>query len=352
MIRFIAVLMLLALFCSPAFAREFPHFYQGVRPLGMGGAFTAVADDENALFYNPAGLAVVQKRRIALFNPLVVSSEGNFDLYKDIKDTDFDTTSEVADLIRRNMGDTAHFRTALFPHLVTTNFGIGVLGQIQANLEARNVAFPEVDAAALGTVSGHIGVAHTFFDEILRVGGTLKYVTASRLNEIYTAADIADPNFEDRIDDDMRRGGGFGLDLGVMATAPVVLKPTVAVAVLNVGDVNLGDAGKLPQQINIGTSISHDVLPWMRLIGAADWLDVTNNVGEDKDFFKRTHFGLEAKMPYVSLRAGLYQGYGSFGAGLDLRYLRLEYANYAAEVGAFAGGQADRRHVAQISLGW
>ncbi|MCI2428325.1 hypothetical protein LM595_01970, partial [Candidatus Acetothermia bacterium] len=28
----------------------------GARPLGMGGAFIALADDENALFYNPAGL--------------------------------------------------------------------------------------------------------------------------------------------------------------------------------------------------------------------------------------------------------------------------------------------------------
>jgi len=29
----------------------------GVRPLGMGGAFTAIADDPNSVFYNPAGLA-------------------------------------------------------------------------------------------------------------------------------------------------------------------------------------------------------------------------------------------------------------------------------------------------------
>jgi len=33
----------------------------GVRPLGMGGAFTALADDENALLYNPAGLASLRK---------------------------------------------------------------------------------------------------------------------------------------------------------------------------------------------------------------------------------------------------------------------------------------------------
>ncbi|MCX5749477.1 MAG: hypothetical protein NTZ10_04465 [Candidatus Saganbacteria bacterium] len=29
----------------------------GVRPIGMGGAFTAVADDSDAIFYNPAGLS-------------------------------------------------------------------------------------------------------------------------------------------------------------------------------------------------------------------------------------------------------------------------------------------------------
>ncbi|MGQ9707961.1 MAG: hypothetical protein ACUVUR_03690, partial [bacterium] len=30
----------------------------GARPVAMGQAFTGVADDANALFYNPAGLAL------------------------------------------------------------------------------------------------------------------------------------------------------------------------------------------------------------------------------------------------------------------------------------------------------
>jgi len=33
----------------------------GVRPAGMGEAFTGLADDENALFYNPAALALLNK---------------------------------------------------------------------------------------------------------------------------------------------------------------------------------------------------------------------------------------------------------------------------------------------------
>lgn len=32
----------------------------GARPLGMGGAFVGLADDENAAFYNPAGLAFLE----------------------------------------------------------------------------------------------------------------------------------------------------------------------------------------------------------------------------------------------------------------------------------------------------
>ncbi|MCR4404844.1 MAG: hypothetical protein NUW06_06200 [Candidatus Acetothermia bacterium] len=34
----------------------------GARPLGMGGAFTGLADDENAAFYNPAALAFLERR--------------------------------------------------------------------------------------------------------------------------------------------------------------------------------------------------------------------------------------------------------------------------------------------------
>ncbi|MGQ9601280.1 MAG: hypothetical protein ACUVUT_01155 [Candidatus Bipolaricaulia bacterium] len=39
----------------------------GARPLGLGGAFTALADDENALFYNPAGLGFLEQLRFGSF---------------------------------------------------------------------------------------------------------------------------------------------------------------------------------------------------------------------------------------------------------------------------------------------
>lgn len=38
----------------------------GVRPQGMGGAFVAVADDVNSIFYNPAGLALIKNRQVQI----------------------------------------------------------------------------------------------------------------------------------------------------------------------------------------------------------------------------------------------------------------------------------------------
>ncbi|GAB4273710.1 MAG: hypothetical protein Kow0092_29020 [Deferrisomatales bacterium] len=345
------VLLTLAL-TATASARELPRYFQAVRPLGMGGAFTAVADDENALFYNPAGLDRVRQWSLGVVNPLVEVGEKGYDFYRDAQDTDFDQTPEVTDLLRAYMGERIHYRAAAFPHFVRHRFALGVLGQLNVNVEPHNVAFPEADVNAFGSVGAHLGLGWGFFEQKLRLGVTVKYVQAYRLEQVYTAADIASDTFDDQLEDDFKDGAGFGFDLGAMFTFPVPLRPTVAVAVQNVGDTDLGDAGELPQQVNLGVSASH-AFDWLALTAAADWVDATAELGEDEDFFKRLHLGVEAALPRIlTLRAGLYQGYASLGATVDLRLLRVDYATYAEELGSSAGDRADRRHVLQATLGW
>jgi hypothetical protein len=56
--------LIIAVFVSLA-CQAFGAFEEegwGVRPIGMGEAFTAVADDSNGPMYNPAGAALMQKR--------------------------------------------------------------------------------------------------------------------------------------------------------------------------------------------------------------------------------------------------------------------------------------------------
>lgn len=51
----------------------------GARPLGMGGAFTGLSDDSSAIYYNPAGLAQVNRKEIyTLFSPIFPGQDVNF----------------------------------------------------------------------------------------------------------------------------------------------------------------------------------------------------------------------------------------------------------------------------------
>ncbi len=54
--RFFAALAVLAVFSIPAFASA-QTFHDGVRPSGMGEAYTAIANGPSAIFNNPAGVA-------------------------------------------------------------------------------------------------------------------------------------------------------------------------------------------------------------------------------------------------------------------------------------------------------
>jgi hypothetical protein len=62
----ITLLVALAGAAAPPARADVPHpTLQGIRPLGMGDAFVAVVDDRNALYYNPAGLARLDRTRLS-----------------------------------------------------------------------------------------------------------------------------------------------------------------------------------------------------------------------------------------------------------------------------------------------
>ncbi|MCK9997375.1 MAG: UPF0164 family protein, partial [Candidatus Krumholzibacteria bacterium] len=50
------------------YAGSFMENGGGARALGMGGAFTAVADDPSTTFWNPAGLATLPDRELLLMH--------------------------------------------------------------------------------------------------------------------------------------------------------------------------------------------------------------------------------------------------------------------------------------------
>ncbi|MCR4295482.1 MAG: PorV/PorQ family protein, partial [Elusimicrobia bacterium] len=61
-LRLAALLVLASPASRAAETASFLDIGVGARALGMGGAYTALADDANSLYWNPAGLAKLEKR--------------------------------------------------------------------------------------------------------------------------------------------------------------------------------------------------------------------------------------------------------------------------------------------------
>ncbi|MDR2192529.1 MAG: hypothetical protein LBO62_06600 [Endomicrobium sp.] len=76
--KIIALLSILALFSSEAFAL-FETSYWGVRALGMGGAYTAVAYGVDAAVYNIAGISEMQKPEVTFNSTKLFTGLDGFD---------------------------------------------------------------------------------------------------------------------------------------------------------------------------------------------------------------------------------------------------------------------------------
>lgn len=64
----------------------------------------------------------------------------------------------------------------------------------------------------------------------------------------------------------------------------------------------------------------------------------------------KLHLGAELSLPLVDLRAGLHQGYSTFGFGMNLWILRFEVAQYTEELGEYPGQRPDPRIQVGLTL--
>lgn len=323
----------------------FPNF-ERVRPLGMGGAFTAVADSEDAAFYNPAGLNNLKAGRVTILNPTVEVSKRAISAIRDFNDVNTDNEVQISDFLKVRIGEPEHLRFQWTPGYARKNFAI--YGLANANLDARirDRANPVADVVAVGDAGGQISAAYGFKEGMVQVGGTARVIHRWSIDKSYTPRDFLDNTFS--FDNEAKTGTGVEGDLGVIVHLPYRFSPTVGLVVKDVGSPKIGEALKNKQDVRVGVAARQSFNAGT-LIVAAD----IRRIGQNEDFWKKVYLGAEFAFPkFLSLRTGLYQGYWSAGATLDLWIVRLAYATYAAEVGAFPGQVADRRHTAQFELGF
>ncbi len=364
-------------------ALEYPYLYKDPRVMGMGGAYVAVGGTSTALFYNPAGLAKIDKKagfEVDLIGlTLEYSSEGR-SFVEDMQNalntgdnnndgsSDDDKLIEVNKVLKKYRGKTLHFSLNSFPSIARRfekfAFAIGGLASAKVQAIPRQGFGPNgllsVDANV--TYGGLGGLSYTHKKLSLGVG--LKQLRRESVVKDFSARELVEnqDNLDTYLMDEVKKSGNaLGFDAGVIYDTIKIagFQTSVGASYLNIGDLNFGDAGKVPGTLNAGIALkkSRNARFFKNFTFALDVVDLTKNYEQDKDWGKRIRAGAEVKvwsgkMSDFALRVGSYQGSWTAGAELRLLILRVVATTYAEEMGAYPGQDPNRRYMLSAYITW
>jgi hypothetical protein len=359
-----------------------PGHIVGARPSALGGAFTAVADDQNALFYNPAGLAKLDSTFAALVESTLSVSLGSGGIGALMDDFDKISASAkdfagnkdtlvVVDSISK-IGDVVSSRTAatglkLQGYWAQARWGMAYTSAADIGLGVHAKILPEIaDIAILADQDLRFGYAHRFLDGKLNVGVAPYYklrAQGGRAN--ISLAEAVDP--KQTLKNIIGIGHGGGVDVGLMVTPIEAMSPTFGLAIQNLGDTRLYKTGSsafsnveflkdvdvvgapdlIKQIVNVGFSVTPvDGAGFVRLSGEL------KEINRPSAAELKPAFGAEAGFRSRYIRALVDGGWGNGGwsAGVELRsFIKLRLASYI-EPNLFFDRKANQR-VWLLSLG-
>lgn len=340
---------LLLIFSQTATAQQVYETARSVRSLGMGGMYIPIVNDTDALFYNPAALGKVKGFNFLLANVGVGINSDNISDIDTLRSFDPNDPSSYDSLFGKTIAAQATGKAAFaMPY-----FGFGYFTNYDVSVQLHNPAYPQFNTFFLNdsgyVLGGAIPIGPDSFlgmnlKRINRWGGEQKDIGLTTIANGASFEDIG-RNFENK-------GVGYGIDLAAMTTLSAPLSPTLAVVWQDVGDTSFTktdgtDAPPLIQQnLSAGVGVGFD-LPGI------DWtagFEMRHLLEPDVQIGKKIHLGTELSLPLIDLRAGISQGYFSYGAGVNFLIFHIDAASYTEELGVYPGQTAQNRYAASISI--
>ncbi|MBF0503025.1 MAG: hypothetical protein HQM09_23035 [Candidatus Riflebacteria bacterium] len=342
--------------------QAYPLMYETSRTLSMGGVSVGIADDRQAMYTNPAGLAQIRDKEYAL-----IQAEGEYNQdYRSVKDktsglSDRDTPQDRAAnnrTLTSIMGKRAHMEASnLAYYLGTQGFAGAFLYQALAETEVvrptnpRIRALGAVDSMLSGSLSRPFPGTRTIFGDSANGwwGGTAKFLSRRSLDREYDARDFAGLSEAD-LRSSERYGAAFDFDAATYWELDNSWHSRVGGIIHNVLAAEIDPSiGNLKRDVAVGVSIRPLSGPPERnkklLLGADLW-----NPQDGGEFFSHLRLGGEAWVrPWLGLRAGMRSGWLSAGIEANFRVIRLELSTYGEEIGPRPGDREDRRY--RLALG-
>lgn len=337
--------------------------FDGVRPTGMGNAFIALSDDANSLWYNPAGLAHIEKFHANIFDFTIgVDSK---DTLSRIKNSIFN--GESGKLIRQ---DKEFLRFNFIPSIILPHFGVSLFSQTQGYFDFSDVLNSGFEAKAFHDQGLIVGGA-VAFNDYLSLGASVRAFYRGSVEMALTSQEAIDQygadaaslinNIYQEVSNQARHGYGFGLNAGARLNVPLKSKGKnsprlfLAATVDDLGNTTLKPIGEhlapnsLKQSFNFGGAL---IYPFANRWSWNLTADV-RHAFEATDFIKLFHAGTELRNSVIGIRAGANQGYLTYGLSLEFPpHTRLHFSSYGVELGRKSFEKQQRWYLLQLNVGF
>lgn len=355
--------LIACLLCGFSEAKILRLPYEGTRPLGMGNAFIALADDSNVLWYNPAALTKVQGPRFHVLD-LTVGADG---MNSFNRMTDAALKGKYDNLLR---SDTQYVKAGVRPVFLMPYFGFGIYDQVTSYTDLNNLSSLDatVDLFTANDIvaTAGFGIPATKY---FSVGFAVKAIQRSAVDGTLTGQNLIDQAgttqgdflaaVHNSLDNLQSIGWAVGLNVGVLGEIPLATKsPRVRLAatIEDVGQTTFQSFGSstnkpppLKPSYNFGSAFTYTLAKDLVWNFTAD----LRNTFDSINFAKIFHFGTEIRHKRFGIRAGIYQGYLSYGASLEFpSHTRLHFASVETELGDGFRQRGFRSYLLQLQIGF
>jgi len=353
---------------------DFDLVLPNARTAAIGGHHTALADDFQALFANPAGLLEVEP--VFSYSELTIGASGPvFSLasivMQSLGGSDFSTllaTPSVQDLLRSIY---ARFSLAgpLSFGYAGAGMGFGLFNDTQMIVESTGSSELEIRVGERFLLRGGYGIAIPLpeaWNSRLAVGLGLKGFV--RGDAVIATSLLTLPSLVESIGPELITESpfelvtGIGVDIGfrwvwsdALAAAltvdnlyspnGVVRYPTLAGFLDSTGTPGDPVYDAYPQEINLGLAytpslgtVGRYVQDLTVLYDYSDVFDFWIDPGNAENLALKMSLGVEATfLEVLSVRGGFSQGLFAAGLGIDLTYLELNAAMFGTELSSEPG---------------
>ena len=358
--RRVSVLLYLWILFAPLLQAAEPAFIrESIRARGMGNAFTAAANDEMLLFYNPAALRSVYYNMYEVVGFNTTTNENTINLGKSSS-----SFSTIGSLAGKKIYNEANL--GLLSH-VNSRFGWSLFSNGLLDIQVRNPIIPYLETKAYVQTGLAGGMAWSFLDYQLDLGLGVKLVQRSGIDTKLHIFDEAIIEFTEdtkttKLQKKFVSKAAFAPDAGVIYHFDSYhnMEPKVAFSLQNIGGLDFEGAGKVPMTMNIGVSTESE-FNGFDMILAADYRDLADsqgmiskgNIMTERNIKIGVEFGWQKLFNghhLISIRAGRNGPYNSVGWSMNLFGFKVDFAKYSEEIGGYAGELEDKRTSLQVSL--